>query len=156
MFDEFVWELWPEMATRGRLINLISVFCIFYQWHCINLPSGLRQNMICENPATVHGLLILTLVNEPYVVCGSDRAIESVCVRLLSVPEARLLQIEAAAAGNCRWTISTICKLVDTFHLLEGRQCFTFAYPVRTLKAARNRHNLAPQEGYHNLGLAGI
>ena len=37
------------------------LFCIFYLWHCINLPSGLRQYMICENPATVHGLLILTL-----------------------------------------------------------------------------------------------
>ena len=37
------------------------LFCIFYQWHCINLPSGLRKYIICENPATVHGLLILTL-----------------------------------------------------------------------------------------------
>ena len=26
MFDECVLELWPEMATRGRLINLISAF----------------------------------------------------------------------------------------------------------------------------------
>ena len=40
MFDACVLELWPETATRGRLINLISTFCIFYLWHCINLPSG--------------------------------------------------------------------------------------------------------------------
>ena len=26
MFDECVLELWPEMATRGRLINIISAF----------------------------------------------------------------------------------------------------------------------------------
>ena len=40
MFDECVLELWPEMDTRGRLINLISAFCIVYLWYCINLPSG--------------------------------------------------------------------------------------------------------------------
>ena len=57
MFDECVLELWQEMATRGRLINLISAFLhiLFLALHYPALWT--RQYMTCGNPTTFQGLL---------------------------------------------------------------------------------------------------
>ena len=54
------------MARNGpqRALNQLNkcFFAYFISGTALTCrPSGLRQYMICENPATVHGLLILTL-----------------------------------------------------------------------------------------------
>ena len=64
MFDECGLELWPEGVRVHTNKQFPVLFCIFYLWRGIACPLdelSLRQYTICENHATVHGLLIHTL-----------------------------------------------------------------------------------------------
>ena len=49
------------------------------------------------------------------------------------------------------WSVVSLENVIEGLVIKQQ-----FAWPKKELTTIINRQNLAPQEGYHNLGLAGI